>query len=201
MIKVFELTRTAFLILSSTDESREIRAPNLQILHVNAVLTCVITAQPHLIVKGISTAKPWSSPKTQWNEHYCREGPGVAERVAGTPHSSCWLERSIHICACLGFPLRISGLCSRAYLQLYCFAVTLAVKSFVTQGGWAKILEDLRGGIVWTWAAVPFRPVRGQCSSMKQPACHQWRKKDWFLWFPSLIRFHAVPELLAASIR
>lgn len=75
-------------------------------------LTCVITKQPHLTTKGILTVTLRSSTKGQWNEQYCRARPGIAEGTPGTSHSSFWLERSIHICAFLGFPAHLFRSCA-----------------------------------------------------------------------------------------
>lgn len=125
-----QLICITFLILLPWDDSSE-RLENqiCKYLHVNTILTCVITAQPHLTAEGLSTTKPWSSLKTQWNEQYRRARPGIAERAPGTPRSSCWLERSIHICAFLGFPSGVAGPCCVANLQPRCFAFTQTVTS------------------------------------------------------------------------
>lgn len=176
-----------------------------------------ITTQLHSVAKSMSAPNPWSSPKTQWSEQYSRVRPGNAERTSGIPHSSCWLERSIHI---LCFSWSPSSGLSLSFTVGQTFTFTVSQRAYMhtekSTGQWRfaqrrfyciyAFRMDKMGhylSIIWVCsnsAAVPVRPVRGQCSSMKEVKAPMEGKKDWFLWILSLIRFHAVPELLAASI-
>lgn len=179
-------------------------------LHVNTVLTYVMTTQPRLLAKGISTMKPWS-PKTQWNKRYCRVKAGIAERTPGIPHSSCWLERSIHICAFLGFPPYLRAVVVWQSLQsLPCLpicrqmlvSVAITVKlllcSFFLEK--KKIGHYVSLGVSQPLLQYLSDLLEGSVALWKKWSHQRGEKKDWFLWVLSLIRFHAVPESLAASI-
>lgn len=165
------------------------------------------------MTNGILTMKPRSSSRTQWNEQYCRGRPGIAEITPHVPHSSCWLERSIHICAFLGF---LSGTFRGCVVwETFWFRYFTTYLQTEKSTGYtltqqffhcARIFIIHKGTLSepecnQTHAVVPLRPFRGQCSSMKEPAATNGEKKiGFFEFYPSLGSMQCLNYLLHLSI-